>query len=219
MNPEPEAGGASPSQRSSMTLKADTMTEWKKNLTGICVACSLLLALTGCTSWAPQNDYTNMNMDFGSIQAVAVLPFQNLTSDDQAAERVRDSFMGMLLATEAFYVLPPGEVARGINRAGVRTPHAPTTDEIKSLGKILEVGAVITGVLREYGPVRSGSTEANIASLSLSLIETQTGTIVWAASSTRGGIGLKDRMLGGGGKPMNKVTEQVVNDLLDKLFE
>ncbi|PLX46816.1 MAG: penicillin-binding protein activator LpoB [Desulfobulbaceae bacterium] len=200
-------------------MKADTMTDWKKKLTGICVACALLLALAGCTSWAPPNDYTNMNMDFSSIQTVAVLPFQNLTSDEQAGERVRDSFMGMLLATEAFYVLPPGEVARGINRAGVRTAHAPTADEIKSMGKILEAEAVITGVLREYGPVRSGSTEANIASVSLSLIETQTGTIVWAASSTRGGIDLKDRMLGGGGKPMNKVTEQVINDLLDQLFE
>lgn len=184
----------------------------------LCLAC-LLLSLAGCAFSGAANDYTNTTMDFSAIQAVAVLPFQNLSSDDQAAERVRDSFMGMLLATEAFYVLPPGEVARGISRAGLRTPHAPTADEIKSMGKILEVGAVITGVLREYGPVRSGSTEANIASLSLTMLETQTGAIVWSAAATRGGIGLTDRMLGGGGKPMNKVTEQVINDLLDKLFE
>jgi hypothetical protein len=42
---------------------------------------------------------------------------------------------------------------------------------------------------------------------------------VWAASSTQGGIGFGDRMLGGGGRPLNDVTEAAVNELLDKLFK
>jgi hypothetical protein len=127
--------------------------------------------------------------------------------------------MGMLLATDAFYVLPPGEVARGLNRAGMRSPQTPTVEEIKAVSAILEVQAVITGVLREYGTVRSGSAEANLVSLSLQMIETQTGSIIWSASSTKGGITMADRLLGGGGEPMNAVTEKVINDLLDKLFE
>lgn len=191
----------------------------KTNSLGNWIACIWLLLLTGCGLQASQNDYTNQTMDFGAIQSVAVLPFQNLTTDEQAAERVRDSFMGMLLATEAFYVLPPGEVNRGISRAGVRSPQTPTVEEIKSISNILEVEAVITGVLREYGTVRSGSTEANLVSLSLQMMETETGTVIWSASSTKGGIDLADRLIGGGGQPMNKVTEQVVNDLLDKLFQ
>nr|MDA3833681.1 hypothetical protein [Spirochaetales bacterium] len=84
---------------------------------------------------------------------------------------------------------------------------------------LLEVDAVITGVLREYGSVRSGSAEANLLSLSLQMLETQTGSIVWSAESTKGGISLSDRMLGSGGRPMNDVTIQVINDLLDQLFE
>jgi hypothetical protein len=125
----------------------------------------------------------------------------------------------MLQATEAMYVLPPGEVQRGIERANVRVPEAPTADEVKTLSKILNVEAVLTGVLREYGAVRSGQSEANIVSLSLQMIETETGTVVWSGSSTQGGITLSDRMFGGGGEPMNKVTEKAVNDLLDQLFE
>ena len=191
----------------------------KTSFLGKWIASIWILVLTGCAMSPPPADYTNQTMDFSAIQSVAVLPFQNLTTDDQAAERVRDAFMGMLLATEAFYVLPSGEVNRGISRAGMRQPQTPTAEEIKSIGKILEVNAVISGVLREYGTVRSGSTEANLISLSLQMMETETGTIIWSASSTKGGIGLNDRLLGGGGQPMNKVTEQVVNDLLDKLFE
>ena len=180
----------------------------------------LLLLLGACAgSPAKVPDYTNAQMDFSAVRTVAVLPFQNLSTDEQAAERIRDAFMGMLLATEAIYVLPPGEVKRGIDRANMRSPEIPAIEEIIKLKEILEVDAVITGVLREYGAVRSGSAEANLVSLSLQMIETQTGSTVWSASSTKGGISLADRMLGSGGRPMNDVTTQVINDLLDQLFE
>lgn len=190
----------------------------RKTLVDALLGCCLLLFLGGCAA-SSVPDYTNPQMDFSAVRSVAVMPFQNLTSDDQAGERVRDAFMGQLLATEAIYVLPPGEVNRGINRVGMRIPQTPTAEEITKLRGILEVDAVITGVLREYGSVRSGSAEANLVSLSLQMIETQNGTTVWSASSTRGGITQMDRLLGSGGRPMNDVTTQVINDLLDQLFE
>jgi len=190
-----------------------------KSVLGLWGLCAVLMFLVGCAATPPPPDFTNQQMDFSAVRNVAVLPFLNLTADDQAGERVRDSFMGMLLATEAIYVLPPGEVARGINRAGMRTPETPTVEEIGKLKNLLEVDAVITGVLREYGSLRSGSAEANLISLSLQMSETQTGQTVWSASSTKGGITMADRMLGSGGQPMNEVTIQVINDLLDQLFE
>ena len=60
---------------------------------------------------------------------------------------------------------------------------------------------------------------ANIISVSLQMIETQTGKVVWTDSSTRGGISIWDRLFGGGGKPMNKVTEKAVNDLIYRLLK
>ncbi len=51
------------------------------------------------------------------------------------------------------------------------------------------------------------------------MIETQTGRVVWSGSSTRGGISFKDRLLGGGGAPMNEITEQAVDEILDKMFK
>ena len=191
----------------------------KKSFLDHWLPCCVLLLLVGCAITPDPPDYTNQQMDFSAVRSVAVLPFLNLSPDDQAAERVRDAFMGMLLATEAIYVLPSGEVARGVNLAGMRAPETPTIEEIIKLKTLLEVDAVITGVLREYGSVRSGSAEANLLSLSLQMSETQTGTTVWSASSTRGGISMSDRMLGSGGQPMNDVTIEAINDLLDQLFE
>ena len=82
-----------------------------------------------------------------------------------------------------------------------------------------KVDAVITGVVREYGEVRRGSTSANLVSFSLKMIESKSGRIVGEASSTKGGITIKDRLIGGGGQPLNTVTEEAVNDIINKYFQ
>jgi hypothetical protein len=51
------------------------------------------------------------------------------------------------------------------------------------------------------------------------MMELETGTVVWSGASTKGGITLADRMFGGGGDPMNEVTEEAINDLLDQIFQ
>jgi len=40
-----------------------------------------------------------------------------------------------------------------------------------------------------------------------------------AASSTKGGITFGDRLFGGGGEPMNVVTERAADDIIDQLFK
>jgi hypothetical protein len=181
----------------------------------IVVSCVFVI-IAGCAS---DDVYFEPNMDFGSLQSIAVLPFSNLTGAEDGAERVRDTFMGRLLATGALYVLPPGEVARGLSKIPRVPPSGPSTDQVKQLGTILGVDAVITGVVKEYGSVRSGATSANVVSVSLQMIEIKSGQIIWSASSTKGGVNLADRLFGGGGKPMDTVTVKAVDDLLDKLFD
>ena len=174
----------------------------------------LLIACAGSRS-----TYIDPNMDFGAVKSVAVMPFTSLAKDLIVAERVRDVFINRLLATGAVYVVPVGEVARGVARAEVQNPSALSPEEAVKLGGIIKVQAVITGTVREYGEVRSGTSSANIISVSLQMIEAQTGKVVWTDSSTRGGISIWDRLFGGGGKPMNKVTEKAVNDLIYRLLK
>src|SRR5512138_395728 len=106
--------------------------------------------------------YKDPKMDFGAIQTVAVMPFANLTRDQVVADRVRDVFINKLLSTEAVYVLPVGEVARGVQKLELPNPAAPTAEEVIKLAGFLKADAVITGVVREYGEVRSGTSAANV---------------------------------------------------------
>jgi hypothetical protein len=174
--------------------------------------------LMSCAT-SSSNVYIDPNMDFGTIKNIAVMPFMSLARDPVVAERVRDVFINKLLATGAVYVLPVGEVARGAARAEIQNPSLPSPEEVVKLGGMLKVQAVITGTVREYGEVRSGTASSNMVSVSLQMIETQTGRVVWSASSTKGGVNIWDRLFGGGGRPMNRVTEKAVDDLINKLFK
>lgn len=185
-----------------------------------CATFAVLVAGAACSARRhAEVTYHDPNMDFSLVQKVAVLPFANLTQTPAAGERVRDVFTTMLQAGGSIYVLPPGEVARGVDRASLIKPSTPTAEECVNLGKILQVDAVITGVVREYGEVRSGTASANVVSMSVEMMETQSGKIVWSASSTRGGVSGADRLFGGGGQPMDEVTSEAVRDLLDQLFK
>jgi len=179
----------------------------------------LLLLSASCAPTVTSSVYRDPNMDFGAIQTVAVMPFQNLSRENVAADRVRDVFMNGLLSTGAVYVLPVGEVARGVARTDIQAPATPSPEEIVKLAATLKAQAVFTGVVREYGEVRSGSSAAGAISLSVQMLEGQTGKTVWTASSTKGGIDIWDRLFGGGGRPMNDVTRDAVNDVIQKLFK
>lgn len=179
----------------------------------------LLFALVACASKAPLTNYRDPNMDFAALKTIAVMPFENLTNEKLAADRVRDAFINNLLSTGAIYVIPTGEVARGISRSNIAIPSTPSNEEIAKLGAIVNANAVITGVIREYGELRSGTASANVISMSMQMFDVQSKKIVWTASSTKGGISMKDRLLGSGGHPMNDVTEMAINDILNQLFQ
>jgi hypothetical protein len=103
----------------------------------------LLLLLMACATTG--DTYIDPNMDFGAIKTVAVMPFASLTRDPVIAERVRDVFINKLLSTGAVYVLPTGEVARGVARAEIQNPNAPSGEEAVKLGGIIKFRRSLPG--------------------------------------------------------------------------
>lgn len=187
------------------------------NIVGLMLALPLFI-VSGCGPRAIPTTFKDPEMDFASLRTVAVMPLENLTANVKAAERVRDAFANSLMATGAVYVISSGEVARGVARAGILDPATPSAEEIARFSGIVKVDAIFTGVVSEYGQVRSGSANANVISVSLRMIETPTQKTVWTASSTKGGISIWDRLFGSGGEPMNNVTKEAIDDLINKLF-
>lgn len=191
---------------------------WKTS--GRTLLFSILLLGLGCAGHrGGQTTFHDPNMDFGLIQSVAVLPFENLTGAQHAGETSRDVFMTMLQAKVDLYVIPPGEILRAISRIQPENPRIPTEEEVVKLAENLEADVVITGTVLEYGQVRSGSASSNVCSLSIKMLEGQTGRVVWSASTTRGGVSAGDRLVGSGGQPMNVVVTKAAEDMVNRLFQ
>lgn len=185
----------------------------------ICLISILLLAASCAGHRGARMTFHDPNMDFGLIQSVAVMPFENLSNAQNAAEASRDVFMTLLQAKVDLYVIPPGEILRAISRIQPENPRLPTEEEVVKLAENLEADVIITGTVLEYGQVRSGSAASNVCSLSIRMLEGQTGRVVWSASATRGGVSAGDRLVGSGGQPMNVVVTRAAGDLVGRLFQ
>ena len=178
----------------------------------------ILVAMVACATSGISENYHDPEMDFSALRTIAVMPFANLTADKMAGQRVRDTFMTSLMSTGVVYVIPAGEINRGILRAKLANPISPSGEDIAKISSLVKADAVITGVVREFGVARSGQASAGVISMSMQLIESKSRKVVWTAATTKGGIDTWDRLFGGGGRPMNEITEQAVNDIIKKLF-
>ena len=63
--------------------------------------------------------FLHENADLSTVRRVAVLPFENLTTDRFASERVRQIFVVELLSQGAFDVVETGEVNRVLRAQNV----------------------------------------------------------------------------------------------------
>jgi hypothetical protein len=201
-------------------MRGRMMAKWaNRTHFNLCILLIILYLLVACASGARiSENYHDPDVDFSLLRTIAVMPFANLTGDQRAGERVRNTFINTLFSTGVLYVIPAGEVARGISRAGIDNPWSPSAEDAAKLASIVGADSVITGAVREYGEVRSGATTANVISVSAQMIEKESRKVIWSASSTKGGISIWDRLFGGGGEPMQDVTQAAVNDLIKKLF-
>ena len=170
-----------------------------RDAVAILLVAALAGAAGGCgTTRGLGSTYQDPEIDLSLVQTVAVLPFANLTADDKAGERVRDVFSTMMQATGAVYVVPPGEVAKALGRTRVGSANEPAPDEVIAVGSAVKADVVVTGVVREYGQVRSGNSTANAIALSVKIFATESGKVIWSGASTAGGVTASDRFFGGG---------------------
>ena len=181
-----------------------------------------LLTLAGCAGKMKTTQFTNPKFDFSYVERVAVLPFENLSSDRQAGPRATRLMITELLASGAIDVVEPGEVQAAMTKAqmgqaGRAGP--PNTEQIVSIGKSLRVQAIIVGNVTQSEVLRSGAVMIPVVTLDVHMIEAETGATVWAATHTEKGGSAGARVLGTGGAPISTTTRRCVKQLLGTLID
>ena len=175
---------------------------------------TLLLAGLAAVACAAPPRYLNRSADLGAIKTVAVLPFENVTTDKLCAERVQRIFLTELLSREAFKVVEPGLVARAVRKDQL-DPAALSPEEIKRLGVSLGAEALFLGSVLEYDEGRSGGAAASPrVKLQLRLVDVDSGTTLWSVSREGGGATVTSRLFGIGGAAASTVAETLIREEL-----
>ena len=188
-------------------MKSKRMGSWPAAAIAAGIAC-----LAGCRS-APTR-YIHPNADIGAIKRVAVLPFENLTQDRSAAEKVQHIFLTEVLSLGTFEVAEPGEVTRVVRAEHAESPEVLTPADLKRMGEALKVDGIFIGTLATYEERTSGATPAPEVTIQVRLIEAQSGVTIWSMSQTRSGATASAKLFGIGGETLIEAARRLIHSEL-----
>jgi TolB-like protein len=172
------------------------------------VLLGLVLPLPGCVSGDLTQSYMRENTSLAHIEAVAVMPFEG----GGRAPRIRELTMTQLLASGLFEVVDKGRVDAFLQQEAI-APGTPLDNfTIKRLGESLKVKALLFGSVEQASETRGNARFPEMI-MTLRLIDTETGLLLWQASGRGSGYSLADRLFGFSPKDSFEVTLELLNSL------
>jgi len=182
-----------------------------KKLLGIALA-GMLLFLTGCGSGSITKSFLRKNASLGHIQAVAVLPFEGGGN----APRIREFTMTQILASGLFDVVDKGRVDNLLQQEGIAGAAPLDAATIRRLGQRLKVQAFILGSVNQESQAQ-GSASFPEVTMTLRLVDCETGALLWQASGRGSGYSLANRLFGTAPKDSFQVTMDLLRDLFSTM--
>ena len=180
--------------------------------------CSLLL-LYACAGRGTPSFYIRQDYDFSYIKKVAVLPLDNLTNEKFAADAVRQVVICELLSTGLVDVTVPGEADAAVDKLGVKSIRSLNAEQIKAVGNVLKVQAVVLGAVDKFGEVRIGNISAPEVTITLIMADASSGSIVWSVTKTGGGASFMARHFGARSETMSEAVLRVVREAIQTLYK
>jgi hypothetical protein len=187
------------------------------------IQCSILMLLflsllSGCAGKTTIS-YMREDVTLDFVNRVCVLPLANNTDQKYAAELARDVINTQILAMDIFDLVDKGIVDSVLHEEAL-DPGAPVSQLMLSrLGQRLNVQAIMIGAVDLAGDKRVGSVIVPEMSLTLRLIETKSGLILWQASGHYAGDSIIGRLFGITPDDTYKVTAKLAKELLATIPE
>ena len=184
-----------------------------KNFVAI-ILLSLLLSLPGCYSAGPSpiEAYVRENTNVLLIRTIAVLPFEG----SGRTARIRELTITQLLANNVFDVVDKGLVDKFMQQEAIQAGAPLDIFTLRRIGESLDVKAVMMGSVEEVTNSR-GSASYEEITMTLRIVECETGQVLWQASGMRSGYSTADRLFGMAPKDRFQVTLGLLYDLMDTI--
>jgi curli biogenesis system outer membrane secretion channel CsgG len=179
----------------------------------------VLLALGLACGPAPR---TYLSDDITALKGyrVALLPLDNLSAVDGASTKIDEILLVELLHLGLFDVVDPGQVEKVLMELRIRRTSELTREEITALSEKINIRALITGSVLEYGSKESrssGGASVPTVSVVLRMIEAASGRILWAASHSRTGDDAEKVFGVGRVRNQSKLSKTLIKDMLESM--
>ncbi|MFH1288701.1 MAG: CsgG/HfaB family protein [bacterium] len=143
----------------------------------IWLICIGVLLTVGCG--ASMRTYLKEEAPLHKVKKLAILPFDNMSKDKSAGEKLAYIFSIELMTSEQFRVVEPGEVEKALKEVKVRAKGGIGTLEIsdvQKIGEALGVDAVLLGTIDTF---EMGKKEDPIISMDIHMLDTKDGSLIW----------------------------------------
>jgi len=192
------------------------------------LAVSLALVLAGCASgsrkrsgvetsmaameltFLPLNFSGEVHVDFNAHFAgygkIAVLPFK--AAVDIAGQSVPDIVTTELFKTSKYELIERGQIESVLKEQEFRLSGVIDEAAAVALGRVLGVQGVVIGTLSEYGLQRRGISTVPSVGMSIRMIDTTSGKIVWSVSHS---------LVGFSGESLSQVAQRVAEEMITAL--
>jgi TolB-like protein len=177
----------------------------------------MVFFLYGCAAKSSTESFLRAEVDLGYIKTVAVLPFENFSDQALTAQRSRELVITQVLASGMFDIVDKGHVDSVLRTEAISAgvPIDPLT--LRRLGERLGVQGFILGSVDYAGTGQSGNSVYPELSLTLRLVDSESGLVIWQASGRGSGYSLWERLFGITAKDEFQVTLKLIRTLLATL--
>ncbi len=155
----------------------------KKRLLNQTAKCFLLLFLFSCASFSSQRSIDSVSPSWlpkeGPPPTVAIMPFDNLTPDEEMGSLVRKSFYNHF-SSKNFRDMELSAVDRALE--SVQKTQAGTWREVppETLGKYLHTDYVVYGKVKDYQKLFYGVYSQIVLTVEVEMVECRNGKGVWS---------------------------------------
>jgi len=156
-----------------------------------CIFIALLMTTAGCGSLIESRSFINPNADFTFYTRVGLLPFNNLSDDRLAGEKMTEVFMTELLIGGGLDVMDPGQFNTVV--AQVLKTNAPIAGQelspaqLTQIAEIAKVQGIFMGTIHDYKMLQIGGEQYPLITMTVKFIDAPTGTVAWQSSTSATG--------------------------------
>ena len=153
-------------------------------LTTLIIVMAATMLLVGCSS---NPNYYRSDLQLDETATLAVLPLVNLSKYTEASEIVMNSLLVELLDLDVFEIVDPGIVDEVILQKRIRYTDRLPMETMQELGSRMGASYLLLGSIHQFDMITDRVEILPVISISLRIVGSETGTIVWAATHTKRG--------------------------------